>query len=76
MISNQRVSRTHCKTDPPDCPADILCVNFGAKVMLSDFGLATSDPVSRDFGCGSSYYMSPGKLVVCCASIDDLIEVI
>lgn len=40
--------------------SDILCTNSGGTVMLSDFGLATNDPVSRDFGCGSSYYMSPG----------------
>ena len=39
---------------------DILCANSGGNVMLSDFGLATAEPVSRDFGCGSSYYMSPG----------------
>lgn len=40
-------------------PENILCIRGGSKVMISDFGLATADPVSNDFGCGSSYYMSP-----------------
>jgi serine/threonine protein kinase len=40
---------------------DILYANAGTKVMLSDFGLATNEYISRDLGCGSSYYMSPGK---------------
>ncbi|KZT20406.1 kinase-like protein [Neolentinus lepideus HHB14362 ss-1] len=40
-------------------PENILCSEDGSRLYLSDFGLATRDTISRDFGCGSSYYMSP-----------------
>lgn len=41
-------------------PENILLFN-NLKVKLADFGLATTQAVSADLGCGSSFYFSPGK---------------
>ncbi|KAJ4478230.1 serine/threonine protein kinase, negative regulator of sexual conjugation and meiosis [Lentinula aciculospora] len=40
-------------------PENILCSKDGRHIYLADFGLSTQNKVSEDFGCGSSYYMSP-----------------
>lgn len=41
-------------------PENILVTNHGDTVKLADFGLATSEDRSEDYGCGSTFYMSPG----------------
>lgn len=40
-------------------PENILVTNGGETVKLADFGLAIANDRSEDYGCGSTFYMSP-----------------
>ena len=46
-------------------PENILVKDGGLTVKLADFGLATRDYMTSDFGCGSTFYMSPGRGFSC-----------
>jgi serine/threonine protein kinase len=41
-------------------PENVLTFEGGKKVKIADFGLATTEAISTDFGCGSTFYFSPG----------------
>jgi len=44
-------------------PENVLCFDDGCRVAITDFGLATTEKVSKELRTGSIYHMSPGKCI-------------
>jgi serine/threonine protein kinase len=40
-------------------PENLVCSDNGTRVRICDFGLATSERKSDEFGCGSTFYIAP-----------------
>ena len=50
-------------------PENIFCSKDGATMYIGDFGLATDKEITKDYGCGSKFYMSPGEFPCSAARI-------
>lgn len=47
-----------------DLKPENIMLGSKLQVKLADFGLATMDQVSSEFGCGSTFYFSPGIITL------------